>query len=62
MSDKVTVQVPASMAKLAAAMTALVELVETQVARGGASGPSAYDAFEEALADVAWAARARGGR
>jgi hypothetical protein len=49
MSDKVMVQVPASMAKLAAAMTALVELVETQVARGEASGPSGYDAFEQAL-------------
>jgi hypothetical protein len=49
MSDKVMVPVPASMGRLAAAMSALVELVEAQVARGTASGPSAYDAFEEAL-------------
>lgn len=51
MSEKVTVHVPASMAKLASAMTALVELVEAQVARGAASGPSAYDTFEEAMID-----------
>ncbi len=50
-SDKVMVQVPASMEKLAAAMSALVELVEAQVARSAAIGPSAYDAFEAAVMD-----------
>ncbi|MBX3214922.1 MAG: hypothetical protein KF850_23010 [Labilithrix sp.] len=45
------VQVPATMAKLAAAMTALAEQVEAQVARSAAIGPSAYDAFEAALMD-----------
>jgi hypothetical protein len=45
------VQVPASMEKLAASMTALVELVEAQVVRGAASGPSGYDAFEAAVTE-----------
>jgi hypothetical protein len=49
MSAKLTVDVPVSMEKLAAAMSSLVKLVEAQVARGASSGPSAYDAFEEAL-------------
>lgn len=47
----ITLRVPASMAKLAAAVTALVELVEAQVSRGESIGPSAYDAFEEAVAE-----------
>lgn len=51
MSDKVVVQVPASMGKLAAAVAALVELVEAQQARGAASGPSGYDAFETAVSE-----------
>ena len=41
------VEVPATMTKLAEAMTAVVKLVEAQVERGAASGPSAYDVFEQ---------------
>lgn len=49
MSTKLTVEVPATMAKLAEAMAAVVKLVEAQVERGAASGPSAYDEFEQSL-------------
>jgi hypothetical protein len=51
MRDQMTVRIPASMSKLAETVASLVELVEAQVARGTASGPSAYDAFEEAVAE-----------
>jgi hypothetical protein len=49
MSTKLTVEVPATMAKPAEAMAAIVKLVEAQVERGAASGPSAYDEFEQSL-------------
>lgn len=39
------------MAKLAETVSSLIELMEAQVARGASSGPSAYDAFEEAVAE-----------
>jgi len=51
MSDKMTVEVPASMEKLAVALSALVALVEAQQTRGAASGPSGYDVFEAAVAE-----------
>lgn len=49
--NDILVRVPASMGKLAAAVTALVELAEAQHARGAASGPSGYDAFEAAVTE-----------
>jgi hypothetical protein len=52
MSAKMVVEVPATMAKLAEAMTSVVKLVEAQVERGVASGPSAYDEFERALTEA----------
>jgi hypothetical protein len=51
MSTKTVIEVPATMTKLAEAVTAVVKLVEGQVARGAASGPSAYDEFEQALTE-----------
>jgi hypothetical protein len=51
MGTKMVVEVPAVMAKLGEAMAALVKIVEAQVARGAASGPSAYDEFEQALTE-----------
>jgi hypothetical protein len=51
MSTKLTVEIPATMARLGEAMSALVKVVEAQVARGAASGPSAYDQFEEAVTE-----------
>jgi hypothetical protein len=52
MSSKITVEVPATMAKLAEATGAVVKLVEAQVERGAASGPSAYDEFERSLMEA----------
>ena len=52
MSTKLMVEVPATMTKLAEAMTAVVKLVEAQVERGAASGPSAYDEFEQSLMEA----------
>ena len=52
MSTKLMVELPGTMAKLAESMTAVVKLVEAQVERGAASGPSAYDEFEQSLMEV----------
>jgi hypothetical protein len=52
MSTKLTVEVPATMTKLADAMMAVVKLVEAQVERGTASGPSSYDEFEQSLMEA----------
>jgi len=52
MSAKTVVEVPATMVTLAEAMTAVVKLVEAQVERGAASGPSAYDEFERAMTEA----------
>jgi len=49
MTTKLTVEVPATMASLAEAMTAVVSLVQAQVERGVSSGPSGYDTFEQEL-------------
>lgn len=39
------------MKNLSDAISSLIDLVEAQVARGGAAGPSAYDVFEKAVAE-----------
>ena len=51
-STTLRVEVPATMSKLADAMSALVAVVEGQVARGETSGPSGYDEFERALTEA----------
>jgi hypothetical protein len=51
MSKKLVVEVPASMEKLAEAVTALVDLVKAQVSRSAGVGPSEYDLFEQAVTD-----------